>query len=175
LRQGFPFWFGKGKRASDGGRLSPRCAPGTLAEHADFPGADNVGRLHNGQIIEVLEYLRSAFQSLDLLDGLPFEAAANSGAWHAWRSHRGLPKALSRAVSPEPGDATAMPLSQKHPGDWNWDGVWEKRVRNGIDSSISDATLFGSARGGAPASDTVRYMTFFHTHFTLQYESLSAD
>ena len=33
----------------------------------------------------------------------------------------------------------------KHQGEWDWDGVFEARVRNGVEASISEAALFGSA------------------------------
>lgn len=46
--------------------------------------------------------------------------------------------------------------SVKTPGQWNWEGVWEKRVHGGIDTSLSDPVLFGSARGGS--EDLVRWI-----------------
>jgi hypothetical protein len=112
----------------------------------------------NGSIVKVLAYLRSSFEEPEVLDNLPLEAAANPGAWHAWRSYRGLPKAASRAVNPAQGEAGKGPtMMQKQPGDWNWEGVFEKRVKGAIEVSISDAVLFGSSRPGAQGNDTIRF------------------
>ena len=40
-----------------------------------------------------------------------------------------------------------MQSSPRQPSEWNWDGVFESRVKDGVESSISDATLFGSSAG----------------------------
>ena len=105
--------------------------------------------------MKILTYIKSAFEDTVILDKLPLEAAANPGAWHAWRSYRGLPKAVSRAASPAYRDAVNVSTMQKQPGDWNWEGVWEKRVNSGIEASTSDATLFGGPRGGGQGNDMV--------------------
>jgi hypothetical protein len=68
-----------------------------------------------------------------------------------------LPKAVPRAVSPAQGEAGKGPMTQKQPGDWNWEGVFEKRVKSGIEASISDAVLFGSSRPGAQGNDAIRF------------------
>lgn len=36
----------------------------------------------------------------------------------------------------------------KQQEEWSWDGVWEERVRKGIDASISESTLYGGGSGG---------------------------
>ncbi|KAJ3952516.1 hypothetical protein N0V92_011039 [Colletotrichum tropicale] len=36
----------------------------------------------------------------------------------------------------------------RHPGEWNWEGVWEDRVQKGIAASLSEAVLYGAASGG---------------------------
>lgn len=35
----------------------------------------------------------------------------------------------------------------RQPGEWNWEGVWEERVRRGVEASQSDAVLYGHALG----------------------------
>jgi hypothetical protein len=93
---------------------------------------------------DVLEYMRKAFSSEELLDSIPPGAAANPGAYHAYRSFRGtVSAAQSRTTSPEPSTSRA-----RRPGEWNWEGVWEERVRRGVQSTLTEAMLFGSAGTG---------------------------
>ena len=42
----------------------------------------------------------------------------------------------------------------RKPGEWNWDGVWEVRVKKGIEGSISDAVLYGNM----PGDDLIRFL-----------------
>jgi hypothetical protein len=105
---------------------------------------------------EVLRYIRSAFDDEKVLDSVPLEAAGNPGAWHAWRTHRrqavgkdtpgqgagvgvGAEGEARPEANPVPG-ATA-----RRPEEWNWEGVWEERVKRGIAASLSDGVLFGNA------------------------------
>lgn len=84
---------------------------------------------------EVLSYVRSAFDDEGVLDSVPLEAAGNPGAWHAWRTHRGY---------------TAVPEGEpavRRPGEWNWEGVWEERVRRNIQASMSEPVLYGESGG----------------------------
>lgn len=36
----------------------------------------------------------------------------------------------------------------RRPGEWNWEGVWEVRVKRGVDASVAEAMLFGKEEGG---------------------------
>lgn len=94
---------------------------------------------------EVLTYLSSAFDSESVLDSIPLEAAGNPGAWHAWRSRqrskgRGTDAPRGEASKPEERGRAPTP---RNPGEWNWEGVWEERVKRGIQTSLSEAVLFG--------------------------------
>jgi hypothetical protein len=120
-------------------------------------GAQSSAPTQNCSVVEALAYLKSSFEESEILDDLQLEAAANPGAWHAWRSYRGLPKAVSRAVSPAQDGAGKGPRGQKQPGDWNWEGVFEKRVESGFEASISDAVLFGTARPGYQGNEMIRF------------------
>ncbi|KAL1842879.1 hypothetical protein VTJ49DRAFT_3896 [Mycothermus thermophilus] len=122
---------------------------------------------------EVLRYIRSVFDDEDVLDSVPLEAAGNPGAWHAWRTHRRQQQAVGTAgkgQGPQPvsgqqlqegagveptsvpaganvhvnANANALP---RRPGEWNWEGVWEERVKRGIAASLSDGVLYGNAGG----------------------------
>ncbi len=41
--------------------------------------------------------------------------------------------------------AGAAPGVTRRPGEWNWEGVWEERVKKGIAVSLSEGVLFGNA------------------------------
>lgn len=112
--------------------------------------------------LTLITYIRSTFDDENVLDSVPLEAAGNPGAWHAWRTHR-------RSVNSSGGSAEATlrrssslrkaSPQARLPGEWNWEGVWAKRVQNGIESSLSDSMLFGnSPRGGS--DDIVRIIIF---------------
>ena len=109
----------------------------------------------------MLRYVRSVFDSEEVLDSIPSSAAANLGAWHAWHAHR--TKGRSRIRPPptvdleaEVGDTTLESL-QSEPNQnafeeqfhrqWNWAGVWEDRVRRNIENAMADAVLYGRAHG----------------------------
>jgi hypothetical protein len=38
-------------------------------------------------------------------------------------------------------------LTPRKPGEWNWEGVWEERVKRGVQASLSEAVLFGQGQG----------------------------
>ena len=132
---------------------------------ASMPGYAQTGR-REVSTYEVLRYIRSAFDDEDVLDSVPLEAAGNPGAWHAWRTHRKLTagKALSgqgesaglgsegEAQTPT---APATPATTRRPGEWNWEGVWEERVKKGIAASLSEGVLFGNA---GTADEVVRFL-----------------
>jgi hypothetical protein len=109
---------------------------------------------------EVLRYIRSTFDDAEVLDSVPLEAAGNPGAWHAWRTRQkrqavgggggaasaaGSAVGAGKALPPEPKGAE--PGAARRPGEWNWEGVWEERVRKGIAASLSEAVLFGGVAG----------------------------
>ena len=105
--------------------------------------------------LAVLNHILETFTSPSLLDTLPLSAAGNPSAWHAWRSYRGLSQSETRGRSPasspsqNASDRDRSRESPRHPGDWNWDGVFESRVRNCIQDSISESTLFGASQSTA--------------------------
>ena len=133
-------------------------------------------------IYEVLRYIRSTFDDEIVLDQIPLEAAGNPGAWHAWQAHRiksgaksphtppkdmhdGIEVSDSRSESrgngigvpesyqPLAGGLSA-PTQARSPGEWNWEGVWEVRAKKGIDTSISDSSLYGKDAG----DDLIHFM-----------------
>lgn len=163
LRDGFPEWFARRNTPrrkvmdSDGHsqRSGYRTSSGSRdvsVEPADVPlDPETVSTSRpSGEIpskpvaiVDVLAYLKSAFEDPAMLDRLPLEAAGNPGAWHAWQSHRVLSQATGRAVALD-SDQRSNSAGRDN---WNWEGVWENRVKSGIQNSLSDPVLFGNKDG----------------------------
>lgn len=191
LRHGFPHWFGRASRRAaerlrqsdghlqtparggqDGARLtSPDAA--TSGSLSPSPGAGGVKTTKpDFGVYEVLRYIRTTFDTEEVLNNVPLEAAGNPGAWHAWRTHQiKLGKITPKAIDDEEqddevADETLSPSSNstragsgvvlpaRSSGEWNWDGVWEVRVKKGVEGSISEAVLYGSQ----PSDDLVRFL-----------------
>lgn len=172
LRHGFPHWFGRAERSATSSTDSSRNVSSThdgtrkLGEDAYMvPPAEDLSSRGSSRglrsllmrpsrflpqipgsqpqsisIVEVLHYLKRSFDDEGALDTLPLEAAGNSGAWKAWRAYR-------RSNNP---DASTLndETRTKQQDEWSWDGVWEMRVRKGIDASIAESTLYGGVTGG---------------------------
>ncbi|KAF4630965.1 hypothetical protein G7Y89_g7159 [Cudoniella acicularis] len=126
---------------------------------------------------EVLRYIRSTFDDEEVLDNIPLEAAGNPGAWHAWRTHQIKQGKVSPVVEVKAawhdglsndegnsgvvsekyrklGGGNSAPITSRRPGEWNWEGVWEVRVKKGVDASVSQAVLFGTLAG----DDLIRFL-----------------
>jgi len=152
LRHGFPEWF-----------EATRPGAGSKDAHATEEGK-GVAResSHDGRTkqfplaVEVLQYIKVIFDTEAVLDSIPLEGAANAGAWHAWRSYRAKMLA-GRATSPitnlssnasDTSEHSTSPRQQqpggaRRPGEWNWQGVWEERVRKSIHASNAESSLYG--------------------------------
>jgi Ubiquitin-conjugating enzyme len=141
-----------------------RLPPGGISLRFGFPGwftpsRNSIQRLDQAKkrpvsVYQILEYIRFAFNDEACLDSIPLNAAANPGAYHAWNNYRA--RQASRATSPHSHPSSKRNSGIEHlsgsnehsrgrrPGEWNWDGVWEDRVRRGIHSTISEQALFGT-------------------------------
>ncbi|KAF2458570.1 ubiquitin-conjugating enzyme/RWD-like protein [Lineolata rhizophorae] len=170
LRHGFPQWFGRARRSDQGSReasgsQASQQEPSDPDERAlASPPLSTDGKAHSAQskdplsirIVEVLRYIRSTFTNETVLDSIPLETAANPGAYHAWRTHRA--HALQHSTSPNKGPSErshgeSPTVRARRPGEWNWEGVWEERVRKGIHASTSEAVLYGTFGG----DDIIRF------------------
>ncbi|KAL8801902.1 MAG: hypothetical protein Q9200_006778 [Gallowayella weberi] len=167
LSHAFPYWFESRESSSSPSenfsrKISISYTKDESSEDDKLPSSKLASKSSSdcrpppAPIAAILEYIKTTFDDEDILDGLPAEAAVNPGAWKAWHAHR-------RDVSPQakfekgpndqsntiPGKHQSQVLtgSVKHPKEWSWDGVWERRVRNGIDASISEQILFGAGGG----------------------------
>ncbi|KAL2159010.1 hypothetical protein VTH06DRAFT_3041 [Thermothelomyces fergusii] len=128
------------------------------------PGYARTGGARDVSTYEVLRYIRSTFDDEDVLDSVPLEAAGNPGAWHAWRTHRRHVAAKGPSGAGEnsgregggggaqadkdPAPSPVAAAAARRPDEWNWEGVWEERVKRNIASSLSEGVLYGHA--GAP-------------------------
>jgi len=172
LRHGFPQWFGRARRSaassrnvsgSGTGTPAPSYTPVPPGGSEGIPGPLDLGSVAASagkqvSIVAVLEYMRSTFSHEEVLDSIALEAAANPGAYHAWRAYRAT---ATHAQEPSPTSpfADAPPLAaarsgdtstlgrNRRPGEWNWEGVWEERVRKAVKVSLSESALFGGAVG----------------------------
>lgn len=179
LRHGFPNWFGRSQKSASSSATSSRVVSDAhegaanrregLYKHSSPEDLSSRGsslrsesfRMSNFRsrlrypnqpsllirMTEVLEYMKRAFDDETALDTLPLEAAGNSGAWKAWRAYRRSNETGSKLVDSVPS------LSKQ--SEWSWEGVWEDRVRKGIDASIAESTLYGGTGGG---DDQVSFM-----------------
>jgi hypothetical protein len=164
LRHGFPSWFGRARRSVPSSRDVSGSAVGSPAQsatpaHSTFGdvacGSEGIRQTQEVSIVQVLQYIRSTFSEEAVLDALPLEAAANPGAYHAWRTYRvpvhqsqqpsSLPS-YELSLSEKVADSTTLGRNRR-PGAWNWEGVWEERVRKAVKASLSEPVLYGPGVG----------------------------
>lgn len=173
LRHGFPEWFGRGKRTGAAQRspedkqppanVRPMGASKMITPETVNATTASYTKTTTSYVsaYEILKYIRDVFIQEDVLDTVPLDAAGNPGAWHAWRTHR---KKLGKIPEDTPNmtetnnqeheagssqeTSEKVPAQQppvRKPGQWNWDGVWEDRVKKGVASSLSESVLYGGA------------------------------
>ena len=164
LKEGFPQWFNHGGKAGD--EASSQRQQQQEADESENAQAQQDSPMAATpeappHIVRVLQYLRLAFSAPEIVDSVPLSSAANPSAWHAWRSYRakalGESRAHSPAALPSGGDASgsdrslspraAQPGGARRPGEWNWSGVFEDRVRKVVASSRAEGTIFGGGGG----------------------------
>lgn len=87
-------------------------------------------------IVNVLLYLRRCLEDEKLLDTVPFEAALNFRAWHAWQAYRGHDSASPKPVNSGIGSSALDTL--KHSTIWS--NTVEVIVQNSIAESAETAS-----------------------------------
>ncbi|KAF1977531.1 hypothetical protein BU23DRAFT_550839 [Bimuria novae-zelandiae CBS 107.79] len=178
LRHGFPQWFGRARRSAASSRTVSGSGLGTPArsyalnpsdsrEEVTVPtdlSAITASAVRHVSIAGVLDYIRSTFSDEQVLDSITIGAAANPSAYHAWRAYRAAalhtqqssptsPTADSQASSQGRSTKGSTLVRNRRPGEWNWEGVWEERVRKAVKASLSEFVLFGGAAG----EDIIRF------------------
>ena len=159
LTHAFPHWFGGSERTSASSTSS--VAQVDPSEHVQMPRT-TAAILSPAEhmptrvsIAHVLDYIKGSFDDSSVLNRLPAIAAVNPGAWKAWQAYQ---SSIEEPLSGQPNviedrrKAHSSSDRARHPDEWSWEGVWERRVRKGIDASISDQVLF---RAGGGADETV--------------------
>ena len=127
----------------------------SVVEGATSGGSGASSAATGVSIVTVIDYIRSTFTEEAVLDSVSLEAAANSGAYHAWRAYRGPALPAQQPLSPissTSGEGTALGRNRR-PGEWNWEGVWEERVKRAINASLSESVLYGPGAGEDIVSD----------------------
>ena len=163
LRHKFSQWKQRSDSKLRGRPTSLTSSPATpVSKPAPVPetvrdsgvASDNMNQTH---VIDVLTYVRSSFEDDTVLDALPFEAAANQGAWYAWRAHRAKLGVKGFASPAKPGNKREGKerTGPRHPSEWNWEGVWVDRVRKAVQGSLSEPVLYGS--GGTGRDDDIHF------------------
>ncbi|KAH6633392.1 ubiquitin-conjugating enzyme/RWD-like protein [Boeremia exigua] len=162
LRHGFPHWFGRARQSgarsrgasgSEGGSPAQNGRP--VATPAALGGVGTSFGTTGVSMVTVLEYIRSSFSEETVLDSVSLEAAANPGAYHAWRAFRSSalpPQQPLSPISTTSSEGTALGRNRR-PGEWNWDGVWEDRVKRAVNASLSESVLYGPGAG----EDIIRF------------------
>lgn len=158
LRHGFPHWFGRARRSvvtsRDVSGSTVDNAPRTTTpvrsavECATLGSSQVSSAVPSVSIVTVLDYIRSTFSEEAVLDSISLEAAANPGAYHAWRAYRG-PASPAQPLSPMSNTSSEGHTlgRNRRPGEWNWEGVWEERVRRAVNASLSESVLYGAGAG----------------------------
>ena len=166
LRHGFPLWFGRARRSAASSRNVSGSGVGTPVQSHTPVQSDGTAAppdlsgnaAKHVSIVGVLDYIRSTFSDEQVLDSIAIEAAANPSAYHAWRAYRAVALQTQQS-SPTSTTADSQASSQgragegsalvrnRRPGEWNWEGVWEERVRKAVKASLSESILFGGTAG----------------------------
>ncbi|KAF1956960.1 hypothetical protein CC80DRAFT_547674 [Byssothecium circinans] len=173
LRHGFPQWFGRARRSATSSRNVSGSAVGSPPPSdgkdriADVPSIGTQSEKPIS-IVTVLDYIRTTFSEEETLDSIPLGAAANPGAYHAWRTYRAAVLQLQQfspsspifdsqsqasvGAAARPNDGSTLGRNRR-PGEWNWEGVWEERAKKAVKASLSEPILFGGAAG----EDIIRF------------------
>ena len=180
LRHGFPHWFGRARRSAASSRNVSGSGVGTPSRSQTPVTSELKANIITSSVLSyipintggdisvaaILQYIQSTFSDESILDSIPLEAAANPGAYHAWRTYRA--ETLRSQLPPSPNSPSAesqtssvgVPSTRsrtsegsvigrtRRPGEWNWEGVWEERVKKAIKASLSEPVLYGGIGGG---------------------------
>jgi hypothetical protein len=152
-------------RFSNDRRNDNRIPPSPTSVPSESPGSEGYTTSLAIPIVRVLRYVRSCFDDESVLDSIPLEAAGNPGAWYARQTYLRKSAPKESALGMEDDDssvdnskekdksASAMPTtplkrSARKAGEWNWEGVWEERVKKGVEGSLAEPVLYGNVTGG---------------------------
>lgn len=153
LRHGFPQWFGRTQRSTASSReVSGSTVTSPTRKNTYVPSTISSipVAVEDISIVRVLDYIRCSFSEESVLDSLPLEAAANTSAYHAWQTYRAPifqaqqpPESSAESTVAEHNDDVTALGRNRRPGQWNWEGVWEERVKKAVKASLSEPVLYG--------------------------------
>lgn len=112
---------------------------------AGNPGAWHAWRTHRKKLGKLLGDV-----TISTVDAAQSVAEAPTPPASSAPSAPSAPSTPSKLLSPS--KSRSGPAAIRKPGEWNWDGVWEDRVKKGISSSLSEPVLYG---GTSPTEEMV--------------------
>ncbi|KAK0101972.1 hypothetical protein ONS95_001220 [Cadophora gregata] len=119
-------------------------------EAAGNPGAWHAWRSYRTKAGKILPALTVPGTTMpNVGDGKDKEKGAWADGSSDDGSSSGVPDGYQRLAG-----GTSAPMAARRPGEWNWEGVWEVRVRKGVDNSVAEAVLFGRDAG----DDLIRFL-----------------
>lgn len=121
---------------------------------AGNPGAWHAWRTHRKKQGKLADG-KGAEEDTNHADDKPEEAPEEEAEEKAEEPAAEKPAAPPQTPSKQ---AASAPQQARDHREWNWDGVWELRVRKGIAASLSEPVLYGGATTGA-GDDVVSYET----------------
>ena len=155
IRHAFPHWPLSLSQSSQKGADGPAAVND---KHAAAVANNDVDKVN---IVDALVYVRSCFQDEERIDSIPLEAAVNPGAWYAWRSHRSKVRpdlAVQKSPSISADKRRSGELTRpKGPSEWNWEGVWQERVKRAVQFTLTELSLYGTA-GSAGREDEIQFV-----------------
>ncbi|KAK8118519.1 uncharacterized protein PG998_003145 [Apiospora kogelbergensis] len=165
LRHGFPDWFGRQSRSRADSRqqqqqqqqqqvqMTPPRQQQQPPKSGGTPGSSKASAVGESpgfadtrkadiSTYDVLRYMRSTFDD-----------EAGEGA----EEPEIAPPVPPKDDAPTAG-APGQPAGAgvRKPGEWNWEGVWEARVKKAVDASVSEAVLYGGTGAG---DDVIRFLS----------------
>ncbi|KAL2060922.1 hypothetical protein VTL71DRAFT_8974 [Oculimacula yallundae] len=118
-------------------------------EAAGNPGAWHAWRSYRVKAGKIASPVSGTFTSIPKA----LQEGKDKGAWADGSSDDGSSTGLHDGYQRLAG-GTSAPMAARRPGEWNWEGVWEVRVRKGVDNSVAEAVLFGRDAG----DDLIRFL-----------------
>ena len=112
-------------------------------EAAGNPGAWHAWRTHR---VKSEKFIAPALPPKDGMDGRQWHDGLSDGESEG--SSSVLDRNQRLAGETKGTGKLGTSVTSRRPGEWNWEGVWEVRVKKGVDASLAEAVLFGKDSGG---------------------------
>ena len=118
-------------------------------EAAGNPGAWHAWRTHRRMTARKVFPPATGGVDGDVRSSAGDQGEGGGGEGQEDKARSGAPVATNTMINSPPAPAS------RRPEEWNWEGVWEERVKRGVATSLSEAVLFG---GAGTADELVRLL-----------------